>query len=170
MVDPVVTHRGPEPGRSTAGSVLALLGFVLVSFGASLGGALFPPGSWYAELAKPAWTPPSWLFGPVWTLLYLAMAVAAFLVWRLPPSGRRTLALRLFALQLALNALWTPLFFGWHRPGLALVEIVLLDLAIAATLLAFWRLRRSAGLLFVPYLGWCLFATALNGALFWLNR
>ncbi len=159
-----------EPAPSKGRSALALAGFVLVSFGASLPAVVFPPGAWYAGLTKPEWTPPSWLFGPVWTLLYAAMAVAAFLVWRLPTSRRRTTALRLFAVQVALNALWTPLFFGWHRPGVALAEIVLLDLAVLATLRAFWRLRRVAGLLFVPYLAWSLFATALNAALFWWNR
>lgn len=93
------------------------------------------------------------------------MGVAAFLVWRRPRSPERSTALRLFFVQLALNALWTPLFFGLHRPGIALVEIVLLDAAVLATLIAFWRLRPLAGALLVPYLGWLLFATALNGAI-----
>jgi tryptophan-rich sensory protein len=150
-------------------SVLAFSGLLVLSFSPSLTGLLFPPGGWYAALAKPSWTPPGWLFGPVWTLLYFSMAVAAFLVWRRPASRARTRALVLFGVQLGLNALWTPLFFGAHLPGLALAEIVLLDVAVVATLFAFWRLRRAAGALLVPYLAWSLFATALNAAIFWLN-
>ncbi len=126
-------------------------------------GAFSSPGSWYATLEKPPWTPPGWLFGPVWTALYVAMAVAAFLVWRERGSfGAARKELSLYAVQLALNAAWTPLFFGARRPDLALVDIGLLWLALAALLPLFLRVRRAAGLLLVPYLAWVTFAAALN--------
>jgi tryptophan-rich sensory protein len=122
---------------------------------------------WYPTIAKPAWTPPSWLFGPVWTILYAMMGVAAWLVWRrVGWSG----ALVWFAIQLALNATWSPVFFGLHRLGLALVNIGLLWLAILGTTIAFWRVAPVAGGLFVPYLAWVSFATALNFAIWQLNR
>jgi benzodiazapine receptor len=129
------------------------------------------PQSWYATLAKPSFTPPSWVFGPVWTLLYLLMGVAAFLVWRkgLASAGVKT-ALAWFLVQLGLNAAWTPVFFGLHRIGLALVVIVLLLAAIVVTTDRFLRVSRPAGLLLVPYLLWVSFATVLNAALWHLNR
>lgn len=162
---PEPDHRSIDADATLVQRLVAFVALVTLSFTPGLTGLLFPPGAWYGALAKPSWTPPNWLFGPVWTLLYLTLAVAAFLVWRLRPSRQRRVALTLFVVQLALNALWTPLFFGAHRPALALAEIVLLDLAVAATLVAFWRLRRSAGALLVPYLAWLFFATALNAAI-----
>lgn len=127
--------------------------------------------TWYPTLVKPPFNPPAWVFGPVWTLLYIMMGVAAFLVWRqgMAVEGVR-LALAVFVIQLALNGLWSILFFGLQAPGWALVEIILLWLAIVATLVLFWRMVPAAGLLLFPYLAWVSFATVLNASLWWLNR
>ena len=125
--------------------------------------------SWYPSLAKPAWTPPDWLFGPVWTLLYLMMGLAAWLVWRQAEAGRARRPLLLYALQLLLNTCWSLLFFGLRSPGLALLEILLLWLAIAATLWAFARVRGWAAALLAPYLAWVSFAVALNFAIWRMN-
>jgi translocator protein len=141
---------------------LALVGWILFCFAAAAAGAFWMPGAWYAGLVKPSWNPPSWVFGPAWTTLYTMMAVAAWMVWKKGGWRMQRGALSLFVAQLVLNALWTPLFFGLHWMGVAFVEIVLLWLAIAATLRAFLRVRRAAGLLLVPYLAWVTFAAALN--------
>jgi benzodiazapine receptor len=129
------------------------------------------PGDWYASLVKPGWTPPPWVFGPAWTILYAMMAVAAWRLWRrrdaLPRASRRALAL--FAVQLALNLAWTPVFFGMQRPDLALAVILLLWVAIAATIVAAWKACKTAAALLVPYLAWVTFATALNAAIWRLN-
>ena len=119
--------------------------------------------TWYPTLVKPWFNPPPWLFAPVWTVLYIMMAVAAWLVWL------RKGSLVLFYVQLALNFLWTFLFFNQHAPGLALIEIVAMWLAILATLLGFWKIDRRAGWLLVPYLAWVSFAGFLNGSIWWLN-
>ena len=147
----------------------ALFGFVLLSFLPSVTGIAFPPGAWYATLDKPPWTPPSWLFGPVWTALYMAMGLAAWGVWRAGSGRPRRQALAAFGVQLALNALWTPVFFGLHRPGSALLVIGLLLVAIAVTIVLFGRIRRWAAALLVPYLAWVAFATALNASI-WLRN
>jgi tryptophan-rich sensory protein len=153
---------------------LAVLGGFVVVCGAVLiaGGAITAPAIplWYAALAKPAFNPAPWVFSVVWPVLFLAMAVAGWLVWRrVGHVGRARGALALFAIQLALNLLWSALFFGLKAPGAALAEIVVLWLAIAATLVAFWRIDRIAGLLFVPYLAWVSFAVALTAAIWRLN-
>jgi tryptophan-rich sensory protein len=126
------------------------------------------PG-WYASLQKPAWNPPNWLFGPVWTLLYLFMSVAVWLVWRERGFAGAGPALALFALQLLLNALWSIIFFGWRRPALALLEIFFLWAAIFATMLSFWRISQPAAWLMWPYLLWVTFAGFLNLAIARLN-
>jgi tryptophan-rich sensory protein len=118
--------------------------------------------SWYVELSKPSWTPPDWLFGPVWTALYILMAVAAWLVWRKASSADVKMALRLFIAQLLLNLLWSYLFFGMLWPGAALIEIVILLVAILAVALAFAKISPLAGWLLTPYLAWVSFATVLN--------
>lgn len=127
--------------------------------------------TWYPTLIKPSFNPPSWVFGPVWTVLYVLMGVAAFLVWK---KGTETdgvkAALTLFAVQVALNGLWSILFFGLQAPALAFIEIIVLWIAIVATLAAFWRVAPTAGWLLVPYLAWVSFATVLNGSLWLLNR
>jgi benzodiazapine receptor len=150
-------------------SALALFAWLAVSFSASLVGSRFMPGEWYAALAKPSWTPPNWIFAPVWTLLYGLMGVSAYLVWRRAGFGRARPALGLFLVQLALNALWSYLFFGLHRPGLAFVEVVILWGAILATLILFRRVAVIASLLLLPYLLWVGFAACLNFALWRLN-
>lgn len=130
-------------------------------------GAMFEPGPWYRSIAKPRWTPPDWLFPVAWFVLYICMSLAAMRVAMTPAAG---LALALWGLQIALNTLWTPIFFGLHRMGAALVVIVALWLSVAATMVAFWQVDMIAGLLFVPYLAWVTVAGALNLAVWWLNR
>jgi tryptophan-rich sensory protein len=147
-------------------SALALVGFILVTFCAPLAGMFSPPGDWYASLDKPEWNPPPWIFGPVWTALYLMMAVAAWLVWR-RDGWRRPLWL--YFTQLALNAAWTPVFFGAREVGWALVVILVLCTAILVTLLAFLRVSRPAGWMMVSYLAWVSFAAFLNFTLWRMN-
>lgn len=143
-----------------------LLLFLAGPFLAGLIGAQFGPDAWFEALVKPAWNPPSWVFAPVWTFLYLAMGVAAWLVWR---QGGGAFPLLLWGAQLLLNTLWTPLFFGLHRAGLALADIVLLWLLLLATTAAFWRVTAVAGALLLPYLAWVTFAMALNASIWRLN-
>ena len=148
---------------------LALAGWLLLCFAAASMGALFMPGQWYAALRKPAWNPPGWVFGPVWSALYTMMAVAAWLVWRQGGFAAQRRPLGFFLAQLALNALWAPLFFGLHQPGIAFVEIVLLWLAIAGTLAVFRPVSSIAAWLLAPYIAWVSFATLLNFTLWRLN-
>ena len=126
-------------------------------------------GPWYDGLRKPSWTPPSWIFGPVWTILYASMAVAAWLVWRRRGLAGARLPLSLFGVQLALNLAWSGIFFAMRRPGLAFGEILLLWMAILATSLAFGGISRRAAGLLAPYLAWVTFAAALNFAIWRLN-
>ena len=149
--------------------VLALAGWLLLCFAAASPGAVFMPGEWYAALNKPAWNPPGWVFGPVWSALYTMMAVAAWLVWRQAGFTAARGPLLAFLAQLALNAAWTPLFFGLHWPGVAFAEIILLWSAIAWTIAAFWRVHRAAAWLLAPYLAWVSFAAVLNATLWRLN-
>lgn len=140
--------------RARSRQLLALLAWILICFIPATVGAAFRPGDWYAALAKPSWNPPAWIFGPVWTTLYLMMAVAAWLVWRQGGWATQRKALNLFLVQLALNALWSPIFFGLKNPALAFAEIVLLWLAIAVTTAAFFRAHKPAAILLLPYLTW----------------
>jgi translocator protein len=143
-----------------------------ICFGAAGLGSLFTTpsiGGWYVTLHKPWWIPPNWLFGPVWSVLYLSMAIAAWLVWRKGGVSGAKLALTLFALQLVLNVCWSAVFFSAHMPGVAFAEIVLLWLFILATVVSFWPISRVAGWLIVPYLLWVAFAAALNYAIWRLN-
>lgn len=149
---------------------LGLAGWLLLCFGGAAFGSLFIPGEWYAQLRKPAWNPPNWIFGPVWTALYTMMAVAAWLVWCRGGFAAQRVSLGLFLLQLLFNAAWSALFFGLHNPGLAFAEILLLWLAIAGTVVAFWKAHRVAAALLMPYLAWVSFAAALNFTLWQLNR
>ncbi len=142
---------------------------IALTFLAPALGAWTLPGEWYAALRKPSWHPPSWIFGPVWTTLYLMMATAAWLVWRRGGWAGQRRALTLYLVQLALNAAWTPLFFGLKMPGFAFAEIVLLLAAIVATAFVFWRVSLAAALLFVPYIAWVAFASFLNFTLWRLN-
>jgi tryptophan-rich sensory protein len=154
---------------SRARLILGLVGWLALCFSAAALGGFFMPGEWYAQLRKPSWNPPGWIFGPVWTVLYAMMAIAAWLVWRRGGFAVQRVPLGVFLLQLLLNALWSPLFFGLHNPGLAFAEILLLWLGLLATLLIFWRRSRGAGLLLVPYLAWVSFAAVLNFTLWRLN-
>lgn len=150
----------------------ALPGLVLwlgAALAAGLLGSQFMPGEWYASLTKPGWTPPNAIFAPVWTVLYVLMGVAAWLVWRKAGFSGATMPLILFILQLVLNSLWSYLFFGVQQPMLAFFEIVALWVAILATTLAFWKVTPAAGMLLVPYLCWVAFASALNLQLWRLN-
>ena len=147
-----------------------LLAFVLVTLVIGAGATVFTEPSiptWYAELAKPSFNPPNWLFAPVWTTLYIVMAVAAWRVWRI--TGTRSPEMIAYAIQLALNFAWSAIFFALHKPWAAFAEILALDLAVLATGLLFFRRDRLAGLLFLPYLGWVLFASLLNHELALLN-
>lgn len=147
-------------------SMLALIGFVIVTFCAPAVGVTAAPGTWYASLNKPTWNPPAWIFGPVWSLLYLLMATAAWMVWT--RDGWK-LPLGLYFVQLVLNAAWTPIFFGAHELGWALVEIIALWLAILITLFSFLRVSAMAALMLVPYLAWVSFAAFLNFTLWRMN-
>ena len=147
-------------------SGLALVGFIVITFCAPLLSIGSMPGAWYAALQTPSWNPPPWLFGPAWTLLYTLMAIAAWLVWKRVGFSR---PLVLYFVQLALNAAWTPIFFGAHQLGWALIEIVVMWIAILLTLLSFRRVNPKSGWLFVPYLAWVSFATFLNFTLWRLN-
>lgn len=151
--------------------VLALLlaiVFAVAAIGASVTTPKIP--GWYENLNKPSFQPPPWVFGPVWTVLYFSMAVAAWRVWLSPDIGvGRRRGLVWFAIQLALNALWSPAFFGLEAPRLALGVIVLLLIAIIYTVMRFFAADRIAGWLMVPYLAWVGFATALNASIVWLN-
>ncbi len=165
-----MTEAIKKTSRSGTGrSVLSLAGWLVLTFGAAASGGFFTPGDWYASLKKPAWNPPNWIFGPVWTTLYTMMALAAWLVWKRGGwPGQRT-ALTAFLLQLVFNSLWSPLFFGMKNPLLAFVDIVLLWLALVVTLVRFWRTNPWAGGLLVAYLAWVTFAGTLNFTLWRLN-
>ena len=145
---------------------VSLLTFLVLTAGAAITGSQFMPGEWYAGLAKPAWTPPNWLFGPVWTVLYVMIAVAGWRVWLKQGFGT---ALAAWGLALAFNALWSYLMFGAHRIDLALADIVALLISIAAFIVLARGADQPAALLFVPYLAWVGFATALNFAIQRLN-
>jgi benzodiazapine receptor len=150
-------------------NALGFLGFCAVVIAVASTGAIFRPGDWYKGLKKPSWCPPDWLFGPAWTLLYVTIAIAGWLVWRDFGFGRASGALIFYFLQLLLNMLWSPLFFGLKRPDMAMAELVVLWFAIAATIAAFWSLVEIAALLLLPYFAWVTFAGALNFALWRLN-
>lgn len=151
---------------------IGLIVFVVGCFAVAwIGSAVTMPkiDDWYAGLVKPDWNPPAWIFGPVWTVLYLAMAVAAWLVWRQDGWVGAKWPLTLFGVQLFLNLMWSFLFFGLKSPGLAFAEILLLWIAIAATTATFWSRSKWAGLLFVPYLAWVTFAAFLNFTIWRIN-
>ena len=170
MTNPATANvPGAIDGRPGLRSLAGFLGLCLGA--AAIGAALTMPGvgAWYSSLHKPPWTPPASLFGPVWTALYLAMAVAAWLVWRHDRAPGRMLAINLFMLQLALNVIWPACFFTAKLPGLAMLEIVALWIAIAATLVNFLKISRGAAFLMLPYLGWVTFASFLNFAIWKMN-
>ena len=151
--------------------IIGLAGWLLLGFAAAAIGAVASAqaATFYQQLAQPAWAPPSSVFGPVWSVLYALMGIAAWLVWREGGWRRQRGVLSLFVIQLAINALWSWLFFAWHHGALAFADIVLLWLLIVATTVGFWRMRPLAGALLLPYLAWVSFATALNFAVWQLN-
>ncbi len=154
--------------------VIKLIVCLAVTFSAAFIGSLFTRGAipdWYANLNKPSFTPPNWLFGPVWTILYLLMAISAFIIWKkglANPAVR--IALAFYLIQLVLNALWSVIFFGWNMPGLSFIEILLLWTAIGLTIITFARVSIPAALLLVPYILWVSFAAVLNFSIWLLNR
>jgi len=132
-------------------------------------GSQFPPGQWFQELVKPSWNPPSSVFAPVWTTLYILMGISAWLVWKDRGFSGAGLQLSVFALQLIVNGLWSYLFFGLHSPMAAFVDIVVLWLLIITVVVLFWKVSPLAGVLLLPYFGWVSFAAVLNFTLWQLN-
>jgi len=155
--------------RSLQSQLVGLLVSLLVSFAAAAIGAMasIEAASFYATLAQPSWAPPAGVFGPVWSVLYTLMAVAAWLVWR--SRGSTKAALGLFVAQLAANALWSWLFFAWHRGALASAEVLVLELLIVCTAVAFWRISRLAAVMLVPYALWVGFASLLTWSVWQRN-
>ena len=145
---------------------LDFLVFLFACMAAGLTGSLFPPGKWYSELNKPAWTPPNWVFPVAWPILYLLMSYSGATLANFESAGS---ALALWALQISLNTLWTPVFFGLKNLKLGLIIIFLLLVSVAICTYVFWLYAWISGLLFLPYLAWVIFAAALNAAVFKLN-
>lgn len=143
--------------------------FVGVNFIAASSGAIFKPGPWYRDLDKPSWTPPNWLFAPAWTLLYLMIAYAGYRFTLAAPPGERLIPLTFYGIQLAANAGWSALFFGARRFDLAFIDTIVMLIAIAATIVAFYHYSPEASMLMVPYLLWVTFASALNGSIMQRN-
>ncbi len=153
--------------RSATVSLLWLVVFLALSFTAASTGYFFPPGEWYAGLNRPVFAPPNWVFGPVWTVLYILIGVAGWLVWR--NVGWRSRAVTLWLVQMALNALWTPLFFDLNWMGVAAIEMLLLWVAILVCVHTFRPVSPAAAWLMLPYLAWGSFALVLNLGFWWLN-
>lgn len=151
--------------------VMGLLGWLLLALAAAaIGGfASANAGAFYGQLVRPSWAPPGWLFAPVWSVLYVLMGIAAWLVWRVHGFAGARKALLVFILQLVANALWTWLFFVWQQGGLAFAEILLLWMLIAATVGLFWQVSRLSAILLLPYLAWVTFASALTWSVWRLN-
>ncbi len=156
---------------SSRRQLLGFVGWFALCFAASALGAVasMKAGAFYGELVRPDLAPPSWVFGPVWTALYAMMAISAWLVWRDGGWRAQRPALGLFVVQLAVNALWSWLFFAWHLGALSFADIVVLCVLVIATIVVFWRIRPLAGALLVPYLAWISFAAALNYTVWQLN-
>jgi tryptophan-rich sensory protein len=152
--------------RSPLSQTVGLIGWLAVAFAAAAIGAVasIDAGTFYAQLVRPSWAPPGSVFGPVWSVLYLLMGIAAWLVWREQGADRLRAALTLFVAQLGVNALWSWLFFAWHKGAIAFADVLILLALIAATITAFWRIRRLAGILMLPYFAWVAFASALTWA------
>lgn len=153
----------------TKKAVLVVLGFLLLSFVVSSMGAFFQPGEWYKTLQKPFFTPPNIMFPIVWTILYILMALAASLIFLAPVSVDRTRGLKFYFVQLALNACWSFVFFGQHWIELALVNLILLLMAVILTMKCFLRVNQITFWLLVPYFVWGVFALMLNAAIVFLN-
>jgi tryptophan-rich sensory protein len=167
------TPRKPRPmsRRSILSQTLGFLGWLAVAFATAAVGAVasIEAKSFYAQLVRPAWAPPASVFGPVWSVLYALMGVSAWLVWREKAARHLTPALALFVVQLCVNALWSWLFFAWHQGAWAFADVLLLLALIAATIAAFWPIRRLAAVLMLPYLAWVCLASALTWSV-WRNN
>ena len=167
-----------SPAKSAANDLperlpLFLKSLVLPAIAAGVGSAATArsvKSPWYKSLDKPSWNPPGSAFGPVWTVLYVLMGIADYVVASEGKGEEAANARRIYKIQLGLNSLWSVLFFGVRSPGLALIEIPVLWVAIALTIKEFWKISRFAALILVPYLLWTTFATALNAAIWWKNR
>lgn len=158
--------------RTKTGKLGWLFLFLLINVFIQLAGAFFTSSSvsnWYPTLEKASWNPPGWVFGPMWTLLYLLIAIAGWLIYLSPPSHMRTKALAIYWIQLGVNALWSYLFFYLRSPFLGLIDILILLTLIGRALYLFWPLSRTAFLIFTLYFLWILYATTLNGAIWILN-
>ena len=145
---------------------------IAIAQGAGVIGSFFTVSgvaTWYTTIVKPEWNPPSWVFGPVWITLYTLMGIAAYLIWQNKEKRGAKAALIVYGVHLALNALWSILFFGLQNPGAAFAEIIILLIFITATLILFWRVHKMAGVLLLPYLAWVSFAAYLNYAIWTLN-
>ncbi|HTE39333.1 MAG TPA: TspO/MBR family protein [Steroidobacteraceae bacterium] len=151
--------------------IARLIGWLAISFVAAGVGTIasLNAGVFYMDLIRPEWAPPASIFGPVWTILYAMMGIAAWLMWREDEADSPRIAVVLFIVQLVLNALWSWLFFSWHLGALAFVDILVLWASILATIIAFWRIRPLAGAVLIPYLLWVSFASALNYSVWRLN-
>ncbi len=149
--------------------IIGVILFVGLCLAVGFIASTWSPGEWYQTINKPSWTPPSWVFGPVWTLLYIMMGVAAWLVWREFGFSGARIALAVFFSQLALNFLWSYLFFGIQNPGAAFIDLVLLWIAILVTIVLFWNRNRIAGALLLPYLAWVTYAGSLNLGVWVMN-
>lgn len=150
-------------------NLLGLAFWVALTFGVAAFGSQFQPGDWYAHLAKPTWTPPGWVFGPVWGVLYIFMSVSAWLVWRQRSKTPVAVPLIFYLTQLAFNGAWSWLFFGRQWIGLALIDLIALVILVAITVELFQRVQKTAGFLLIPYLLWISFATALNFQIWRMN-
>jgi len=153
-------------------SILPLLVFILITLFAGFIGSLFTTpsiASWYAFINKPSFSPPNWLFAPVWSLLYILMGIAAFLIWQKRDNLKTKPALMFYGIQLILNTFWSIIFFGMHNPGLAFLEIIILWTFILITLIKFYKINKTSGILFIPYFIWVSFASILNFAVWMLN-
>jgi tryptophan-rich sensory protein len=156
-----------QPDGARLQKYLSLIVFLVLVLGGGLAiGYATLPGEWYASLAKPPFNPPNWIFGPVWSLLYILIAIAGWRTWRLRPTSQ---AMKLWAAQLVLNFLWSPTFFGARMIGLALIVILLLLGGIVLFIARSWRTDRPSAWLFAPYAAWVAFATLLNASILWLN-
>ncbi len=147
-----------------------LAGFIAAVLLVASSGAVFKPGDWYLRLAKPRWTPPGWLFGPAWAVLYIMIAVSGWMVWQVAGFAGAAGAFAIYAVQLLLNASWSAVFFGLRRMDLAFAVLVALWLAIAANAIAFAGFSQEAALMLLPYLCWVTFAGALNLRVWQMNR
>lgn len=160
-----------KPSRSATQQFAGLLAWLALAFAAAAVGAVasVQAASFYSQLVRPSWAPPPGVFGPVWSFLYALMGIAAWLVWRQPKEGRHALPIALFVAQLAVNAFWSWLFFAWHLGAGAFADVLVLLALIAATIIAFWRVRPLAGILLLPYFAWVSFASALTWSVWQSN-